>query len=103
MPAVERRPVCVLVVDDDAAGAEALVRLLRHEGCETLQAPNLTDAMRIAVARRLDVLVADLSLSDGSGCELLRRVLTLQPRVRGVALTGHCGPHYERLCREAGF
>ncbi|MFL6228073.1 MAG: response regulator [Pyrinomonadaceae bacterium] len=103
MSAAERRPLHVLVVDDHLASVEALVRLLRHEGCEAFQASNVAQAMRIAQSRRLDVLVADITLPDGDGRELLRRVSALHPRVRGIAVTGHAGIEYEDTCRRAGY
>jgi CheY-like chemotaxis protein len=53
----------------------------------------------------LDVLVADVSLRDGTGCTLLpilRERMGGGPRL-AVAVTGHDDEHWHDECRRAGF
>ena len=96
-------PLSILVVDDHVESLSALCRLLRVVGHDAREARSMTDAFRSALNAPPDVLVSDLDLTDGDGCELLRRVRALCPSVRGIAVSGYAGRPYEQQCREAGY
>ena len=96
-------PLRILVVDDHGDSASALARLLRHAGHDVRTSESVADAFRQALSDPPDVIVSDLDLTDGDGCELLRRIRLLHPRVRGIAVSGYVGEQYERQCREAGY
>ena len=96
-------PLRVLIVDDNETCLIALSRLLRLQGYDVRCARTVEDAYRQAVAEPPDVLVSDLDLTDGDGCELLRRLRALRPQVQGVAVCGFAGGEHERQCREAGY
>jgi CheY-like chemotaxis protein len=93
----------MLIVDDDAVSLSALSRLLRHEGHDVLGATSVGEAFRLAIADPPDLLIGDLDLPDGDGCDLLRRIRLQHPSVRGIAISGFIGEEYERRCREAGY
>src|SRR5215218_7605413 len=93
----------ILVVDDDAQSLSALGRLLRGTGHEVREAPSVAEAFRLALADPPELLLSDLELSDGDGCELLRRLRALHPHVRGVAVSGFAGAPHEQRCRDAGY
>jgi len=93
----------ILIVDDDAVSLSALSRLLRYEGHHAIVARSVAEAFRLAIADPPDLLIGDLDLPDGDGCELLRRIRLLHPSVRGIAISGFIGEEYERRCREAGY
>lgn len=96
-------PLRILVVDDHAASARVLALLLRRCGHEVREAVTVDDAVRLARDAPPHVLLSDLELPDGDGYELLRRVRAADPTVRGIALSGHSGQPYDRLCRSAGY
>lgn len=96
------RPLHVLVVDDHGDSAVALSRLLRHAGYDVSEARTVGEAFRLGLAKRVDVLVSDLDLTDGDGCELLRRLRAAYP-LRGIAVSGYQGAPHEEQCREAGY
>ena len=96
-------PLDILVVDDHADSATALARLLRREGHRVTTAHTVAEALA-AAGSRFDVLLGDVGLPDGNGCDLLRalRERGHAPRL-AVALTGHGEEHWEAECRQAGF
>jgi CheY-like chemotaxis protein len=93
----------ILVADDHEDSVSPLARLLRQEGHDVHEARSVADAFRFAVSAPVDLLISDLDLTDGDGCELLRRIRQLHPTVRGIAVSGFDGEAYERQCREAGY
>jgi CheY-like chemotaxis protein len=96
----------ILVVDDHADSAAALALLLKRQGHSVTTAAGVADALVAAAGMDvLDVLVADITLSDGSGCALLPLLRDRRggpPRL-AVAVTGHGDEHWVEECRRAGF
>lgn len=70
MPEFARR---VLIIQDDSAVVDTLACALTLQGYLVLRARTLADA-RAGMIRQPDVLLADLTLPDGSGLELIRRL-----------------------------
>jgi two-component system OmpR family response regulator len=96
----------ILLVDDHADSLEPLARLLRHHGHNVRTAATLKDGLAAALECHPDLLVSDLSLPDGDGCDLLDRVRAAAPTVRGLAVTGLTGTTFEQMlerCVRAGF
>jgi len=61
----------VLVVDDERALREGLVRALRGAGYEALSAAGLAEAREVLRAQRVDCLLLDVRLKDGDGIDFL--------------------------------
>ena len=78
MSTASDRPISdmrVLVVDDRPDSANALADLLTLEfGCHTLVAYDGPQALHMAFAERLDVLILDIRMPGLSGIELARRI-----------------------------
>ncbi len=79
------REVRVLVVEDDAAIADAVLYALRKEGMQVDVASSLEAARPLL--GRCDVVVLDLVLTDGSGFSLLREAQREAVPPRVVVLT----------------
>lgn len=92
----------VLVVEDHAASAEVLAKLLKLCGLEPRTAMSAKAALALAAERRFNLVVCDIGLPDGDGCDLFRAVNQLYP-VRGIALSGHGSPEDVERSRAAGF
>lgn len=61
----------VLVVDDDPDHLMMLEILLESVGYRVVAAPSCADARKVLTTQRVDVLVADLFLGDGTAMDLL--------------------------------
>ncbi len=59
----------VLFVEDHEPTRETLTRLLQRRGYDVRAAPTIRDALRYADEADFDVLISDLGLPDGDGCE----------------------------------
>ncbi len=62
----------VLLVEDHADTARAMVKLLERAGYQVEWADRVAAALEVAANRTFDVIVSDLGLPDGSGYELMR-------------------------------
>lgn len=98
----EPQPPRVLLVDDNADAAELLRILLSRRGFEVRTACSVATAVAAVEAAPVDVLVSDINLPDGTGCDLLRRLRADTP-VPAIALSGHDRPADRLRGREAGF
>jgi CheY-like chemotaxis protein len=101
-----RGPLRVLIVDDHADSARALARLFRSEGHVVITAHTMNGAMALVTGQQpIDVLVSDIGLPDGDGCELLRRLRGFygSRAVPAVALTGRGDEGWVDDCRRSGY
>jgi two-component system, chemotaxis family, CheB/CheR fusion protein len=100
------RPLRILVVDDHEESARALSRLLRHEGHVVTTAHSIIGAMALIVGQRpVELLLSDIDLPDGDGCDLLGRLRAFYGGrdIPAVALTGHGEQAWVEQCRQAGY
>jgi len=63
-----------LVIEDDAAFAQTLQRVLRAEGIDSAWAPNLARAARLLEQERPDLVLLDQGLPDGNGLDFIEVV-----------------------------
>lgn len=77
-----------LIVDDDVAFAETVVRGLTRRGDEASVAHDAAAAMQLAQAIPPDRVLLDLRLGTDSGLRLLPELRRLLPNARIVILTG---------------
>ena len=95
-------PAKILLVDDYPDTAQAYARLLRRDGFDVSIATDCQTARAAAAESNFDLLVCDLGLPDGDGCDLLRELRQRRALV-GIAVTGSgMGEDYRRS-HEAGF
>ncbi|MGN6141003.1 MAG: response regulator [Ralstonia sp.] len=79
----------VLLVEDDTASREALQEVLTTFGLQCVSAANAEDALALARARSVQVLLTDLTLPGQSGADLARTLLRLQPHVDVLLMSGY--------------
>jgi PAS domain S-box-containing protein len=90
----------LLLVEDSADAAEALVLLLRDYGYQVTHVSTCAEALRTAAAETFDVVLTDLGLPDGNGIEVGE---ALSPRWPVVALSGYGASPDLRRTALAGF
>jgi diguanylate cyclase len=64
----------ILVVDDMALAREAVARLLRHEGFQTVSAGNGKEAYATLYSQKPDLIVLDLMMPEMDGITFLRMI-----------------------------
>jgi two-component system response regulator RegA len=79
----------VLVVDDDDRLRERLVRAFADRGHEARGARGVADGRALAMSESPEWAVVDLRMPDGSGLDLVRELLAIDPATRIVVLTGY--------------
>ena len=92
----------LLIVEDHADTALLLKRLLEGSGFAVETAGSVAEALKAADSAHFDVLVSDLGLPDGTGCELMRQMRDRHP-LKGIAMSGYGMEEDLRRSREAGF
>ncbi len=80
-----------LVVEDDPAGCEILVKVLRHLGHHPECATTVHHALRLFKQFQPSHVLLDLMLPDGNGAELLEYIRRNKLRVRVAVITA-AGP-----------
>ena len=84
-----KRPVRVLVVDDEDPVRRFVERVLQEGGYVTVSAADGAAAVEIAQSQpTFDVLVTDLMMPQMSGDELARRLRRQEPLLKVLYLTG---------------
>ena len=85
---MRRKPLRVIVVEDQSEVAEGLRRFLTSVGYHVYIAPDVASARALAKAVEFDVLLSDLKLPDGTGWELMEE-LSVEGDVSAVAMSGY--------------
>ncbi len=79
----------VLLVEDHADTAQTLSTLLRAAGWTVVAVETASAALEVVRSTRLCLVVSDLSLPDGDGCDLLPLLHQEDPSLPAIAMTGH--------------
>jgi DNA-binding NarL/FixJ family response regulator len=82
---------CILIIEDEAFVRSATCELLRWLEFEVLEARNAAAARDIFGCNpaRIDVVFCDITLPDGSGVELCRKLSRESPDLRVVLTSGY--------------
>jgi two-component system cell cycle sensor histidine kinase/response regulator CckA len=87
---VPRRPLRILVVDDEEPIRRFVDRVLRDAGHLTFTAADGVEALALAQKEEVfDLVVTDLMMPGMAGDELARRLRQDEPRLKVLYLTGH--------------
>lgn len=91
-----RNRISVLIVDDSDLVAQSLVRILRGEA--DLEVVGVAysgeEAVAVATAREVDVVVMDYRLGGSDGIDAAEQIRALRPGVRTLILTGDIADSY---------
>jgi DNA-binding NtrC family response regulator len=78
----------VLLVDDEAEFVEALAERLRARDLEVTTASGGNEALDAASERSFDAIVLDMAMPGMDGLETLENLLTINPDLQVILLTG---------------
>ena len=88
--AAPRRPLRILIVDDEESIRRFVERVLRDAGHVTLTAADGIEGLALARKEQaFDLVVTDLMMPGMAGDELARRLRQDEPRLKVLYLTGH--------------
>jgi CheY-like chemotaxis protein len=96
------RTAKILVAEDHPETAAGLARLLELAGHHVVLAQSYHAALDAARHDRFDVLLSDIALRDGDGCNLLPEIRKIYP-IEGIAISGYGSPKDVHRCLEAGY
>ncbi len=75
----EPKDVVVLVVDDEDALRQAIVFDFNRKGFQVLEASSGNKALEIVKKTKVDIVLTDVRMPDGSGVDLLNQLRQLNP------------------------
>jgi two-component system OmpR family response regulator len=93
----------ILLVEDHPDTAQALKRYLEFCGHSVVRAGTCEEALRHPDLARMEVLICDLGLPDGSGWELLPELRAKAGQAYAVAITARNLPGDETRSLRVGF
>jgi PAS domain S-box-containing protein len=96
------RGIRILLVEDHEPTRTALAHLLSRRNFEVLTAASVTEAYELASKNKIDLLISDIGLPDGSGHTLMIELRKLYG-LNGIALTGYGMEEDVAHSQKAGF
>ncbi len=107
----KKKPTNILIVDDEEGVRQSLAEILELEGLQVTQASNGYIAIEKAQKNVYDIALIDIRMPGINGIETLLQVMSLQPQIKAVMMTGHplgkqpntlvektCGILYKPFC-----
>jgi two-component system cell cycle response regulator DivK len=81
----------ILVVDDNNDSRELVVKVLKNQGYEMIEAIDGEDALEKAVSEKPDLILMDISIPKINGYEVTKRLKSIEEvkKIPVVALTAH--------------
>ncbi len=92
----------VLIVDDDRAVRDVLVRILREKALRVFAATNGYEALRIVGEHPVDLLLADIVMPVMDGVQLAAQAKLLRPGIKVLFATGYAQRAMERKAMRFG-
>lgn len=93
----------VLFVEDNPDTAEVTAMLLRIWGLDVTVCASVAEAEQQIGAQRFDVIISDIGLPDGNGCELLQRLREAGHDLPAIAMSGFGMEEDVAKAKAAGF
>jgi DNA-binding NarL/FixJ family response regulator len=100
----KQRPKAVLIVDDHEIMRQGLRRLIEQEPGMAVcaEAADLRSARKALIAHRPDAAIVDIVLSDGSGLDLIKDIVSRHPDCAVLVLSMHNEPVYAERALRSG-
>jgi CheY-like chemotaxis protein len=93
----------ILFVEDHHDTAVTLAKLLEQRGHRVRVASSVAEALDAAAREPFELLICDIGLPDGSGCDVMQRLRENGTIRKGIALTAHGMVEDVRHSYDAGF
>jgi len=93
----------ILLIEDNADARESLRMVLENAGHDLLEAVDGETGVERAISQRPRLALVDIGLPGIDGCEVAKRIRSVDPSIRLVALTGYGRDEDLAASRAAGF
>ncbi|MBQ0910043.1 sigma-54-dependent Fis family transcriptional regulator [Flavobacterium sp. F-328] len=77
----------ILIIDDEEKLRGLLARIVKSEGFEVLEAPDLQSGLKKLEHNAIDVVLCDVKLPDGNGVDFVQKIKSSFPFVEVILLT----------------
>ena len=77
----------ILIIDDEEKLRSLLARIVKSEGFEVLEAPDLKSGFKKLEHNDIDVILCDVKLPDGNGVDFVQKIKTNFPLTEVILLT----------------
>ncbi len=98
-----KRPLQVLVLDDDDKILRLLKIFLRQLGYQVTTAPNGREGIQMMLESSFDLIIVDLQMPVVDGFEFAEEALRIWPWEKLIICTGHITPEVERRSQSLGI
>lgn len=88
-PDLSTPPFVVLYAEDNAYVRDSVAEVLGHPGREFVCVGHRAGALEVLRERRVDLLLTDVNLPDGSGLDLVREALQRHPAMPVIVCSSH--------------
>jgi putative two-component system response regulator len=82
-------PATCLIVDDEPRVRQVLLHLMRHDGFDCLEASDGVEALEVASAHPITLVLADVEMPRMNGIALLHEIKGRYPDIAVVMITGN--------------
>ncbi len=79
----------ILIIDDEEKLRGLLARIVKSEGFEVLEAPDLKSGFKKMEYNEIDVVLCDVKLPDGNGVDFVQKLKTNFPLTEVILLTAY--------------
>ena len=86
---IDKKHVCILVVDDEAGMRDMLSLALGSQGYQVATAVNGIEALEQIQKQRFDLVITDLKMPEMDGIDLLDQIKKIAPKLEVIMTTGH--------------
>lgn len=77
----------ILIIDDEEKLRHLLARIIKSEGFEVIEAPDLKSGFKKLETNDIDVVLCDVKLPDGNGVDFLQKIKEAFPLTEVILLT----------------
>jgi len=92
----------ILLVDDDPAVRQILLRLLSDEGYFVVTAANATEALRFSGVMMFDLVLMDVGPVAETGWEMFQRLRLKNPRLAFIMITERSSRYFDAMAAGGG-
>lgn len=79
----------ILIIDDEEKLRGLLARIIKSEGFDVIEAPDLKSGFKKLEQNDIDVVLCDVKLPDGNGVDFLQKIKTSFPLTEVILLTAY--------------